>query len=83
MLLTIGGEQFFDVNSFAKVTNRTPQTVRRYITFGNKIRKLQVVRIAGKPLIPWSELLRYPFTVCGKNNTEVYHYDENGRVVEA
>lgn len=81
--IDVGGELYFTVNAFARVTHREPQTIRRYIISGNRIRKLRIIRVAEKPLIPYVELLEFPFTVSGRHSTEVYHYDENGKVVEA
>jgi hypothetical protein len=79
----VGGELFLDVKDFALVTNKSEQTVRGYIKNGNRVRKLKVMRIVGKPMIPFSELTEFPFTTSGKSTEEeVYHYDENGKVVE-
>ena len=81
MTLEHDGKRYFEVKNFAWATNRSAQNVRFLMSYGNKFRKLRVVYVAGKPLIPWEELTEYPFTVPGRNNREVYHYTEDGQVV--
>lgn len=48
---------------------------------GNMIRKLRIMRIAGKPFIPYSELTQFPFTTIGRAPL-VYHYDESANMLE-
>jgi hypothetical protein len=79
----INGARYFTVNNFAYATKRSPQNVRSLISYGNRIRRLKTIRLAGKPLIPYSELLEFPFTVAGRHSTEVYHYTEDGEIVSA
>jgi hypothetical protein len=78
MTVEINGTRYFAVKSYAYATKRSQQNVRFLMSYGNKFRKLRVVYIAGKPMIPYSELTEYPFTVPGRNSKEVYHYDEDG-----
>lgn len=82
MTEAINGELYFTVNNFALATNRSAQNVRFLMSYGNRIRKLKVVRIADRPMIPYSELTEFPFTVAGRNSAEVYHYTEDGIVTE-
>lgn len=74
----LNGERYFNVKSFAIATKRSEQNVRFLMSYGNRIRKLKVEYIMGKPLIPYSELTEFPFTVSGRFNREVYHYNEDG-----
>lgn len=83
MTLEVNGRRFFEVKNFAWATSRSVQNVRFLMSYGNKIRKLRVEYVAGKPLIPWEELTEYAFTVPGRNSATVYHYDEEGRQVYA
>lgn len=77
----LNGERYFTVKGFAMATNRSEQSVRFLMSYGNRIRKLKVVYMATKPLIPYTELTEFPFTLPGRNSDEVYHYNEQGRIV--
>ena len=79
----VDGELYFTIGAFALLTNRSAQTVRRYLKNGNRIRKLKMIRVVDRPLIPVAELTEYPFTVSGRNSTEIYHYDTSGKVRES
>lgn len=81
MTIELGGARYFEVKNFAWATSRSVQNVRFLMSYGNKFRRLRVVYVGDKPLIPWEELTQYPFTVPGRNSKEVYHYDEDGRQV--
>lgn len=76
----IDGEEFFTIKSFALAINRPIQSIRFLITYGNRIRKLQVVYKGKKPYIPFSELLDFPFTKQGRDFTVVYHYRADGSI---
>jgi hypothetical protein len=75
----INGIQYFSVKNFALATGKSEQSIRFLITNGNRLRSLKADRIADKPMIPYSELLEFPFTLAGRNSEEVYYYDENGQ----
>lgn len=79
--LQINGKSYYTVKQFADITNRTEQTIRKYITYGNKIRRLKALKVGHTLLVPTSELTDYPFTICGNNNDSVYHFNELGKVV--
>ena len=81
MTEVINGERYFTVKSFAIATNRSEQSVRFLMSYGNRLRKLKVEYKMGKPLIPYSELTEFPFTLPGRNSEEVYHYDAVGNIV--
>lgn len=82
MTEVLDGERYFTVKAFAAATNRSEQSVRFLMSYGNRVRKLKVVRKFDKPLIPFSELTEFPFTVPGRGAKEVYHYGVDGRIVE-
>jgi hypothetical protein len=77
----ISGCRYFSVAHFAWVTHRSVPNIRFLMSYGNRIRKLKVRRFDGKPYIPYSELTEFPFTMSGRNSTEVYHYSEEGHQV--
>jgi hypothetical protein len=77
---THNGKLYFDIKTFAAVTNRSRGSVCNLIAKGNRIRKLACEYFMDKPMIPASELIEFPFTVCGRNSEKTYHYDEFGRV---
>ena len=79
--IRIDGETFYTVKQFALLTNRTDQSVRYLITHGNRVRKLLVKRLVGKPFIYTDELTDFPFTVAG-HSVDVYHYDKDGKIEE-
>lgn len=79
--ISINGESYFTVKQFALLTNRTEQSVRFLITKGNRVRKLLIKKIAGKPFVFANELTDFPFTVAGKS-IDVYHYNKKGEIEE-
>lgn len=76
----IDGIEYYSVGQFAELTHKAAQTIFTLIIAGNRFRRLNVLRIAGKPLIPISELTEYPFTLPGKSQ-EVYRYDSSGQQI--
>ena len=78
--LSIDGNAYYDVKQFAKLTQRSEQSVRFLISKGNRIRKLKCVYFAGKPFIPTTELTEYPFTLAGRQSRS-FHYSESGAPV--
>lgn len=78
MTEVLDGERYFTVKTFAIATNRSEANVRFLMSYGNRLRKLKVVYKFSKPLIPYTELMEFPFTLPGRNSEVVYHYDEDG-----
>ena len=74
----IDGNLYFTVKHFAWVTKRSETNVRFLMSYGNRIRKLRVVRFGDKPYIPYEEMLEFPFTLPGRNSKQIYHYSEDG-----
>lgn len=73
----ISGKRYFTVKHFALVTMRSETNVRHLMRVGNRLRCLRVFRIAEKPMIPYEELMEFPFTLPGRCE-RVYHYTEKG-----
>jgi hypothetical protein len=78
----IDGEALYTVWQFAKIVKKSEQAIFTLIGKGNRLRKLRVRRLLGKPLIYASELTEFPFTLPG-HSMEVYHYTPEGQQTEA
>ncbi len=79
----LGNEEYYTVSQMASVTHRSDQSVYKLINRGNCIRKMKSLRIAGRILIPASELTKYPFTPVGiHSGSKVYHYNTEGVIIE-
>ena len=80
--IIIGKEQYFTVSQMAALTNKSDQTIYNLILQGNSVRKMKSFKIAGRTLVPCSELIEFPFTFAGPNAKDnVYHYNEKGETV--
>jgi hypothetical protein len=64
--INIEGQDYFTVDQFSKLTNKSQQTIRVLILKGNRIRKLVSKSIGGKPFILSSELFEFPFVTTGR-----------------
>ena len=82
-MVTINDKTYYTVKDFARLTNKTEQTIRKLYNIGNRIRKLKGLYIANRLFILTSELTEYPFTVSGRNSRTVYHYDQEGVIINA
>lgn len=78
--MEINGERYYTIKRFASITNKSAATIRNLTLKGNKIRVLKTIEIMDKLYIPASELIEYPFTIAGRANLEVYHYNKEGKV---
>lgn len=76
--IKINGKDYYTVKDFAALIGKNEQTVRKYIKVGNKIRRLECIKVGWSVFIPVEELTDYPFTSCGNNSQAVYHYDLDG-----
>lgn len=82
---TIEGEEYYTVKQFSQLTEKTEGTIRVLISKGNRIRKLKVHHIAGKPFILARELFEYPFVITGRpagigDAVERYYIDDDGNL---
>lgn len=81
--LKIGKISYYTVSQMAAVTHRSDQAIYKLISKGNCIRKMKCLNIAGRILIPTSELTEFPFTPVGVDSaSRVYYYDNEGNVIE-
>ena len=77
--IVLDGVSYVTVTQMAVMTNRSDQSIYSLVLEGNSIRKMKVYRIAGRTLIPLSELTDFPFTFAGPHSSDnPYHYDKNG-----
>lgn len=83
----IEGIEAVTLQQFARLTHRSVTTIRRWIYTGNQYRRLQVLHVMGKPLIPISELKNFPFTLQGRDQRCAFHLildkDNELQLVEA
>jgi len=78
-IVSINEKSYYDVKTFAYLTNKTTQTIYRLIDKGNALRKLRAIKPFGKPLIPIEELSEFPFTAPGPRGSEtVTYFGEQG-----
>jgi len=64
--VNVEGEDCWTVKQFSVLTEKDPGTIRMLITKGNRLRKIKVIRVAGKPFILAKELFEFPFVVNGR-----------------
>ena len=82
--ITINGKDYYDVKTFAALTDRSSQAIYRLISKGNSVRKLDAETILGKPLIPIGELANFPFCTSGPNaRLNTYTFEEKAKELEA
>ena len=77
--IKIGDDQFYTVQQFCSIVNKSNQYIYNLINKGNSIRKLKHIKLAQRVLIYASELIEFPFTCVGPGAKDrVYHYSEDG-----
>lgn len=82
--IKIGKKYYLTVMQMAALTNKSDQTIYNLVLQGNAVRKMKSIKVAGRTLIPYSELTEFPFTFAGRDAANnIYHYDENGNMVVA
>ena len=75
--VAVNGKHYYDVNTFAEITKRSPQAIRLLINKGNKLQKLQYIKISNTLLVPKSELTAFPFCCSGRSRL-VIRFREDG-----
>lgn len=73
----LNGVEYITIQQFAAITNRSIASIRQLISHGNRIRRLMCNYFGSLPIIPYSEVFEYPFTLAGRNNPSVYHFFVN------
>jgi len=68
VIYDIDGIKYLSANDFAKLLDRSRQSVDHLIRTGNRIRKLKVFRDGKNNIfVPLSEVTEFPFTLQGQN----------------
>ena len=81
--ITISGVKYISVREMAILTNKSDQTIYNLISKGNTIRKMKSTKVGATVMIPYIEVIEFPFTNVGKNAKDnIYHYNYNGQIVE-
>jgi hypothetical protein len=71
--ITILGQDYISVSSFAKRRNKSISHIMRLIREGNSVRKLRVVYVDNKPMVALAELDEFPWTPTGPNAGDRAH----------
>jgi len=80
--ILINGDEYITVKNMSRIVNKSDQTIYHLINKGNVIRKMKCIKIEEKVLIPYSEVVEFPFTYAGHNAKEnTYHFNYEGKVV--
>lgn len=75
----IDGIKYLTANDFAKLLERSRQSVDILIRKGNRIRRLKSYHNNKNNIyVPLSEVTEFPFTMQGQN-PKVYHYTMEGK----
>jgi len=64
-VISINGSKYYSVSTFAKLTKRTEQAVRKLVLKGNRTGKLKAIKIKRTVVILASELTDYNFCLAG------------------
>lgn len=64
--ININGVDYFTLKQFSYLTNRGDASIKQLIRFGNRIRKLRVLKIDNKTYIEAKELFEFPFIIIGR-----------------
>lgn len=83
--IKIEGIKYISVKEMAIITNKSDQTIYTLISKGNSVRKMNHIKIGTKVLIPYTEVIEFPFTWAGRytsDSNNIYHYTYDGEIVE-
>jgi len=72
----VNGKEYWTVKQFSSLSQRSEQTIRVYISKGNRKRKLDSIRIGNTRLIPVEELFDFPFLTDGRPSHKYRDYGE-------
>lgn len=75
-IIAINTIKYYDLQTFADLTNRSAQAIRLLIAKGNRLRKLKHLKLGRMLLIEIQELTEFPFSCAGRSKL-VIKYDEH------
>lgn len=76
--INIDNIEYYNVSTFALLTKRSEQAVRKLALIGNRLGKLQSIKVARSVLIPATELTEYRFCLGGTSGA-VIRFDKKGK----
>lgn len=68
--ININGIDYWTLKQFSYLTNRGDASIKQLIRFGNRIRKLKILKIDNKTYIEAKELFEFPFIIIGRPSSE-------------
>ena len=78
----INGVDYITVREMSTIVNKSDQTIYNLITHGNSIRTMKCLKLGQSVLIPYTEVVEFPFTWPGNNASDnVYHYTYDGKII--
>ena len=76
-VIKVNGQSYYSIDTLAKLTNRSYDSIKLSVSVGNRFGKMQSVKVGRTVLIPTSELIVYPFTCAGRSKLVTF-YKVNG-----
>lgn len=64
--VNINGREYWSVNDFATLTQRSDRVIRNLVKFGNRLRKLVAIKVHDRLYIEAEELFDFQFTSGGQ-----------------
>lgn len=75
--IAINSDKYYDIQTFADITNRSAQSVRLLVGKGNRFRKIDHLKLGRALYIAEHELVDFPFACAGRSKL-VLRYDAQG-----
>lgn len=76
--ITIDNVKYYSASTFAKLTKRSEQAVRKLALHGNRLGKLKYIKMSRSVFILASELTEYRFCLAGTSGATI-RFDEDGK----
>ena len=64
--ININGKDYWTLKQFSYLTHRGEASITQLVKYGNRIRKLKVLKVDNKTYIEADELFEFPFIVIGR-----------------
>jgi len=66
-IIEINCGKYYDLQTFADITNRSAQSIRLLIGKGNRFRKIDYLKLGRMLMIEQHELVDFPFACAGRS----------------
>jgi hypothetical protein len=76
-IIAINSDKYYDLQTFADITNRSAQSIRLLIGKGNRFRKIDYLKLGRALYIEEHELVDFPFACAGRSKL-VLRYTKDG-----